>query len=146
MSEKKIESLMRDYIEAVVKKDVEKALSLFAEDAVYVTPEGTFKGKKELKRYLTWSAQSVPDLTVRDAGIEIVVKGNKGVYEHVLEGTIEGMKYEALAICVYEFSDEKIQRLRSVYDRLSIGKQVAKGWLAKRLVSSFVKRAEKGLR
>jgi len=146
MSEKKIESLMRDYIEAVVKKDVEKALSLFAEDAVYVTPEGTFKGKKELKRYLTWSAQSVPDLTVRDAGIEIVVKGNKGVYEHILKGTIEGMKYEALAICVYEFSDEKIQRLRSVYDRLSIGKQVAKGWLAKRLVSSFVKRAEKGLR
>ena len=146
MSEKKIESLMRDYIEAVVKKDVEKALSLFAEDAVYVTPEGTFKGKKELKRYLTWSAQSVPDLTVRDAGIEIVVKGNKGVYEHVLKGTIEGMKYEALAICVYEFSDEKIQRLRSVYDRLSIGKQVVKGWFAKRLVSSFVKRAEKGLR
>ncbi len=145
MSEEKIESVMRDYIAALVKRDVEKALSFFAEDATLVTPEGTFKGKEELKRYLTWSAQSVPDLTVTDAGIGIMVQENRAVYEHVLAGTIEGVKCEWLGMCVYEFSDEKIQHLRTVHDRLSTAKQVTKGWLAKRIVSSIIKRAEKGL-
>jgi len=145
MSEEKIESVIRDYGEAIEKRDVEKALSFFAEDSTWVTPEGTFKGKEELKRYLTWSFQSVPDLTITDTGIGIMVKGDKAVYEHIFAGTIEGVKTEWLAICVYEFSDEKIQHLRTVYDRLSTAKRVAKGWLAKRMISSIVKRAEKGL-
>jgi hypothetical protein len=32
---------------------VEKALSFVAEDAVWMAVEGTFKGKKEWKHYLT---------------------------------------------------------------------------------------------
>jgi len=48
-------------------------------------------------------------------------------------------------MCAYEFTDDKIQEVRTVYDRLLIAKQVAKGWLAKRLVNSIVKQAEKGL-
>jgi len=146
MSEEKIEGVIRDFTEAEVKKDVEKALAFFAEEATWVTPFGTFKGKEELKRYLTWMAQSTPDLTVADAGIGIMVQGNKAVYEHVLSGTIEGMKCEWLAMCVYEFSDEKIQHLRTVFDRLALAKQVAKGWFAKRVIGSIIKRAEKGLR
>ena len=138
MSEENIENTMRNFIAALVERDVEKSLSFFAEDATYVTPEGTFKGKEELRRYLTWSAQNVPDLTVTDTGIGIMVKGNKAVYEHTIAGTIEGVKCKWLTICMYEFRNDKIQRLRSVCDRLSIGKQVAQGWLAKRAVNSFI--------
>lgn len=146
MSEEKIESIMRDFVKAFTKRDVEKAVSFFTEDATWTTPEGTFKGKEELKRYLTWLAQSTPDLTVTDSGIGIMVQGNKGVYEHIFAGTREGVRGEMLVMCVYEFSDEKIQHARSVYDRLSLAKQVSKGWLAKRVVNCVVKRAEKGLR
>jgi ketosteroid isomerase-like protein len=39
MSEKEIESIVRDLREAYVKRNVEKILSFFAEDAVLVTPE-----------------------------------------------------------------------------------------------------------
>jgi len=145
MSEEKLESIMRDFVQAAEKKDVEKALSFLAEDAVYVTPEGTFKGKEELKRYLTWLAQVSPETTIRDAGIGIMVKGNKAVFEHLIEGTYEGMKYQVPTLCVYEFSDDKIQNLRTVQDRLSIVKQVAKGWFARMVVNSIIKRAEKGL-
>lgn len=145
--EEKIENIIRDYGEAIEKWDVEKALSFFAEDATLVTPEGTFKGKEELRRYLMWSAQSIPDLMVTDTGIGLMVKGNKAVYEHVYKGTIEGVKCEWLAICVYELSDEKIQHLRSVYDRLSTAKQaVRERWLAKIVINYIVKRTEKGLR
>lgn len=146
MSEAKIESVIRDFSDAVAKGDVEKALSFFAEDATWVNPVGTFKGKEELKRYLTWQAELISDLTIMEAGVRIMLLGDKAVQEQVVAGTTEGMKWQAPAVSVYEFSDDKIQHLRCVYDRLSMLQQAAKGWVAKRIVSSIVKRAEKGLR
>ena len=111
MAEKKIESLIRGFVDAFAKGDVETALSFFTEDAVWGAPEGTFKGKEEMKRYITWSIQVTPDKKFRDAGIGIMVKGNNAVWEYVIEGvTLEGMKFEVLGICVYELSDEKIQK------------------------------------
>jgi len=143
MSEKKLESIMRESVEALNKRDFEKALSFFAEDAVWVAPEGTFKGKAEIKRYLTWGRKEHPDQRLRDVGI--TVKGNKGVYEHIMEGTIDNMKYETMVMCIWEFSGEKIQQLKSLYDRLSIAKQVAKGIISKRAVTSMLNQFEKGL-
>ncbi len=143
--EEKIKSIVRNFIEAIEKKDVDRALSFFAKDAAWVTPEGTFKGKEELRRYLIWLAQSTPNLTITQIKIGIMAEENKTVYEHLLKSAIEGMKWEVPVICVYEFSGEKIQHLRSVYDRLSMAKQMAKGWLAKSVVSSIIKLVEKGL-
>jgi predicted ester cyclase len=145
MSEKKIEGIMRGFVKAIEENNVEKALSFLTDDVDYVTPEGTFKGKEELRRYLTWGTQTTPNQKVRDSGIGIMVKGNKAVFEHIVEGTYEGARYEALTMCMYEFSDEKIQHLRTVVDRLSIAKQVARGWFAKRIINSIIARAEKGL-
>ena len=145
MSEQRIEGIMRDFVKAIEQKDVEKALSFLAEDADYVTPEGTFKGKEELRRYLTWVIQSSPDQRIVDAGINIMVKGGKAVYEHNVVATYKGTKYEVPTVCVYEFEGEKIQHLRTVSDRLTIAKQVAKGWLEKVIVNSFLSRMEKGL-
>jgi len=122
VSEKRIEGMMRDFVKAVEGKDVEKALSFLADDADYITPEGTFKGKGELRRYLTWVIQSSPDQKILDAGIGIMVKGGKGVYEHNVVATYKGMKYEVPTICVYEFNGDKIQHLRTVPDRLTIAK------------------------
>jgi hypothetical protein len=56
------------------------------------------------------------------------------------------MRAEVLAMCAWEFNNGKIQRMSTVMDRLSMARQGAKGWLAKWLVNSIVKRAEKGLR
>ena len=52
MNDEKIASIMRDLIKSLETDDVEKTLSLFAEDGVVVNPDGTFKGKEELRRYL----------------------------------------------------------------------------------------------
>jgi ketosteroid isomerase-like protein len=151
MSEKKIESIVRDFGEAFVKRDVEKMLSFFAEDAVWVSPVGTFKGKEELKHVLTWDTQIMPTVKSRRSGIGIMIKENKAVTEDISEGEYEGKKYEVPAITVFEFSDDKIQHIRLFYDKLSIIKQVTMqyegvtGWFAKSLVNSIVKRAEKGL-
>lgn len=147
MSEKKIESIIRDMFDAFAKGDVEKTLSYFTEDAIWVAPEGTFKGREELKRFLTWSVQTVPEKKQRDMGIGIMVKGNKAVWEYVFEGvTSDGRKLEIPGVCVYEFSGEKIQQHRAFYDRLTAAKRAARGWLGKRIINAAVNRYERGLR
>ena len=146
MSEEKIESVIRGWRAAVEKADVEKALSFVAEDAVWVNNEGTFKGKEEWKRYLTWMAKVTPDVKFKDAGIGVMTKGNKAVSQFTVEAkTSDGMRFEVLGICLYEFKNDKIQQHWSISDRLSAAKQAAKGTVAKRVVSTIVNRMEKGL-
>ena len=48
-------------------------------------------------------------------------------------------------MCVYEFSGDKIQSIRSVWDRLTMAKQVAGGVVDKWMVGSLVGSMEKGL-
>jgi len=152
VSEERIESIVRDFGEAFVKRDVEKMLSFFAEDAVWVSPVGTFKGKEGLRRVLTWDTQVSPTAKSKRSGIGIIVKENKAVSEALGEGLVEGKKYESLGITVFEFSGDKIQHIRFFYDKLSIIKQVTMqykgvtGWFAKRLINYIVRRGEKGLR
>jgi hypothetical protein len=70
-----------------VKRDLEKTLSFLTED-VLVQPEGTFRGKEEAERFLARdAAQRTPDFKTREAGIGIMVKGNKAVWEWVYEGS-----------------------------------------------------------
>ena len=146
MADEKIAVIMRDFIQALERKDLEKALSLCADDVVYVTPEGSFKGKEELKRYLMWFFDVGQNVKVTESGNKIIVQGNRAFYEHIVSATYQGVRTESLVICAYEFSGEKIQQMRTVQDRLLIVKQAVKGWPAKWLVNYIVKRAEKGLR
>jgi len=143
MSNEEIANIMRDYVQAMAKGDVEKMLSLSTEDAVWVSPNGTFKGKDELRRYLSGSAKSMQDMTVTETGNGIIVQGNKAFFEHVMAATVQGRRAEVLAMCAYEFSDGKIKEVRTVFDRLSLAQQAAKGWLPKMLVNFIVKQAEK---
>jgi len=144
MAEEKIAGIMRDFVKAMGKGDVEKMLSFLTEDAVWANPNGTFKGKEELRRYLTAMSESMKDITVTECGNGIIVQGNKAFFEHVIGGTIEGRRAEALAICAYEFSGDKIKEVRTTYDRLLMAQQAATG-LGKWMVNMIVKQSEKGL-
>jgi len=76
MSEEKIVGIVRDFIGAYMRRDVDKVLSFLTEDVDWVQPEGTLKGKEEVKHTFTFMTQRTPDLKIRDAGIGILVKGN----------------------------------------------------------------------
>lgn len=146
VSEEKIESVIRAWGAALEAKDMEKALSLVADDAVWMNDEGTFKGKEQWKRYLAWMAKQIGEEKFKDTGIGIMVKGNKAVWQFTLEGkTLDGMKFEVPSVCLYEFKNEKIFQHTTITDRLSLAKQVAKGAVQKRIVNSMVNAAEKGL-
>ena len=143
MTNEEITNIMRDFAQTMAKGDVEKTLSFFAEDGVLVCPNGTFKGKDELRRHLSAEAESMQDMTATETGNGIIVEGNKAFFEHVIAGTVQGRRAEVLAMCAYEFSDGKIKEVRAVFDRLSLAQQAAKGWLPKMLVNFIVKQAEK---
>ena len=145
MAEEKIPGIMRDFVKALGERDVEKTLSFLTEDAVWVNPDGTFKGREELRRYLTVFFEPIRDMKVTETGNGIIVQGNKAFFEHVLAGTMGGKKFEALAMCAYEFSDNKIKEVRTTFDRLLMAQQAATG-LGKWMVNMVVKQAEKGLR
>jgi ketosteroid isomerase-like protein len=148
MSEEKIVSVIRDFVEAYVKRDVEKTLSFLTEDVVWVQPEGTFKGKGEVKRLLAWLPQSFwwSQVKVRDAGVGILVRGNKAVYEQIIEGvSAHGRTYEAPAISIFEFSGEKIQQHRTLCDRMTLGKQGCGGWVGRRILMGILNTWEGGL-
>jgi ketosteroid isomerase-like protein len=146
MSEMNIEMLIRNFLDAYMKQDVDSTLSFFAENAVWHVPEGVFKGK-EAKRYLTWAFKINRQIKFRDAGIGLVVKGNKAVYEYMMEAvTSEGTKYETPGVCIYEIDNGKIKQHTVLYDRLSVAKQAVKGAVSKRVVNSVLNKMEKGLR
>ena len=70
-----------------------------------------------------------------------MVKGNKAVWECIFEGvTRDSRKLEIPGVCVYEFSGEKIQQHRAFYDRVSMGKKAAKGWLEKKIINAVASR------
>ena len=144
MADEKIPGIMRDFAKTMEKGDVEKMLSFFTEDAAWVNPNGTFKGKEELRRYMTVFLGSMKDVTVTECGNGIIVQGNKSFFEHVIGGTIDGRRAEVLAMCAYEFSGDKIKEVRTTYDRLSMAQQAATG-LGKWMANMIVKQMEKGL-
>jgi ketosteroid isomerase-like protein len=146
VSDETIVNIMHDFMRALEKADVEKILSLSAEDVVWITNEGTFKGKQEMKRYLTWMAGNWKEAKITETGNGIIAQGDKAFVEHILSGTIQGKRVEVLGLCAWEIKNGKIQRMATVMDRLSMAKQAAKGWLARCVVNSVTKQAEKGLR
>ena len=145
MAKEEIISIMRNFKDAYNKKDLEESLSFFTEDADWVNPDGVFKGKEEIKSYLKWVFEIIPDHKIIESGVKIIAEEDRAVYEHILEGSYEGMKYQILGLCIYEFKEDKIKHVRAVYDRLSLAKQVAKGQIVKTAVNSIINRMEKGL-
>jgi ketosteroid isomerase-like protein len=144
--EEKLESIIRDFVEAFTKKNVDRMMSFFTEDAVWVAPEGVFSGKDEVRRYLTWYSPEDFRMKLVDAGVGVVVKGNKAVFQYTIEATSkDGVKCVTPGVSVYEFSGERIQRKTAVFDRLSIANQAAKGGLDRWVMGVVLGRLEKGL-
>ena len=146
MPEEKIPSSMRESVQTLSDGDVEKSLAYFTEDAVWVSPFGTAKGKDELRRFTAWMYDQMKDIEVKECGNGIIAQGNKAFFEHELSSTMEGKRVTGLAFCAYEFEGDKIKNVRTTYDRLSMAQQAVKGWLPKMMVNMMVKQAEKGLR
>jgi len=145
MSEDKKAEMMREFGKTFESNDFNKLDSLCADDVVMSTPMGTFNGKEELKLYLNWMADNIKDFKSTEAGNGILVQGDKAFFEHTFSGVMQGEKAEFLAMCAYEFHDDKIKTVRTVFDRLSIAEQASSKWIEKKFVNTIVNQMQKGL-
>ena len=145
MSEDKKAEILREYVEAFESNNFEKVVSLCTDDIIFESPMGIFRGKEDLKRYFDWLSENITDNKVTEAGNGILVQGDKAFFEHTISGTMQGEKASFLAICAYEFSDDKIKTVRFLFDRLSIAEQASSKWLEKKFVNTIVNQMQKGL-
>jgi hypothetical protein len=146
MTDEQMKNAIRGFLQASTAGDVDKALSFLAADAMWVGPDGTFKGTVEIQRYLTAMNQIFKDGKATETGIGILIEGNIGVIEHNLSGIMRGLKGEIPAVCIYEFKNDKIQNIRGFFDRLALAKQGARGPSEKMVVNMVVNSMEKGFR
>ena len=144
MNDQQIKDSIRGFLKSWTSGDLKNALSYFAEDALFTTPLGSFKGTKEIEKYIEWVNRVTQDYKMTETGIGIITQGDIGVIEYNLSGISRGMKWEVPGIAIYKFKDGKIADMRGVYNILSRSQQTTKG-LSKWVVNRIVKGAHKGL-
>ena len=54
MTDTKKEKAIRDFIDALCKKDIDGAMTFFTDDATWTNTEGVFKGTDEINKYTRW--------------------------------------------------------------------------------------------
>lgn len=145
MSEEKKISMMHDFVKSLEAKDREKMMSIITDDFCWHTPSGSFCGREELSRYLDWFEKNIDNLKFKGVGLDILIQGDRAIYEHEISGKMQGEKVTFPSMCSYKFNGEKIQEVNTVYDRLSLAEQASSSWLPKKMVNTVVNQMEKGL-
>ncbi len=145
MAEKEIENIIRNLIDSLEKKDIDKTLSFFTDDATWFTTQGTFKGREEIRRYVTWMVNTLKDLKFTFDGVGILIQGDKAVAQSTFDALYNGIKIKVGNVCTYEFSEDRIKNHWTIIDRLSLAQQAAKGPIERMAVKNIVARSEKGL-
>ncbi len=145
MTEQEIKDSIRGFLKSITAGDIKNALLSFAEDAVWTSPQGIFKGIPQIEKLLTWMDRTIEDYKITETGIGIIVQGDTGVVEHDLSGTYNGMRGEVPAMCIYEFKNGKITNVRAFHDRLTLAQQATKG-ISRWVVNAVVNGTTKGLK
>ncbi len=143
--EEKVESTAREFLKALEAKHVEQVLACFTEDGIWISPEGTFNGKTSIKRYLEWQFNQASEMKLRECGNGIVVMGNRAFIEHAIAYRRHGEYIEYVVLCALEMKDDRVHRIRTVYDRLSLEQKLAKGRISRWAINHTLKQAEKKL-
>ena len=133
-------------------RDVERMLTLFADDAQVTMAPGTFQGKAAIRKLFEWETRMAPVATSKDAGLGMAVVGRSVVWECQISETMQGVPCTTDAVRILEFDDAGlIRRYRSYYDKLDVMEKIASGmsgvygWVARALIGYLVAQGKKGL-
>lgn len=124
MPERATVELLKAFLEAFNRHDLDAIMSYFADDCVFYMPRGAsprgdkYVGKAEVRAGLTQRFQGIPDVhygeDVHWAG------GDLGVSEWTLTGTsVTGQRMRVRGVDLLEFADGKIIRKDSFWKILT---------------------------
>jgi len=132
-----------DFHAALNNRDLDKAMSLFADDASWIVmPGATVYMKQDIRKYFEKIMKTYPKFIVRDIHPP-VVSGEMLTHDYIHEVRLQdGREGQIPAIVVMELRNGKITQVRHYIDKLEAAKQMAKGAVTKRAVASIVKQVE----
>lgn len=120
MSHVVTQRLLKGFLEAFNRHDLDAIMDFFAEDCVFYMPRGTaprgdrYVGKAEVREGLAKRFEGIPDVHYGDD--RHWVGDNFGVSEWTLTGTsVSGKKIEVRGVDLLEFVDGKITRKDSFW-------------------------------
>jgi ketosteroid isomerase-like protein len=135
--------ILTDLHAAMNSRDLDKAISFFADDAsLIVMPGGTCYSKGEIRKYFEKLMQAYEKFNLRDIHPP-VISGEMATHEYMIDVKLKGGPEGSVpSVAVAEFRNGRITQLRMYTDKLEAAKQLAKGTLAKRTVATVAKRVE----
>lgn len=105
------EASVRGICDALVRRDVVKALSFFADDATLTWGPFEFEGRERIKTWIAELEEMFPELIFREKSLKAQRDG--ATQEFVIEAFIpDGRKALLPGTAIYEFRDGKIKLLR----------------------------------
>ena len=130
---KAVEQRIRDYFEAMDRRDVAAMAEHWRDDGVEdIVPVGVLRGKEELSRFLDATFRAVPD--ARTTVGRIVAGETSCAVEWRLEGTFDGapfmdieptgMHVEVRGFDLFELEDGQIVSNTAYYDGASFARQI----------------------
>lgn len=120
MSDHVSRELLKSFLEAFNRHDLDSIMSYFADDCVFYMPRGArprgdqYVGKNEVRAGLAKRFEGIPDVHYGDD--QHWVCGNIGVSEWTLTGTsVSGQRIEVRGVDLLEFEQGKIIRKDSFW-------------------------------
>jgi len=128
---------------AINNRDLDKAMSLFADDASWIVmPGGTCYTKDEIRKYFEKTMKTYEKFVLRDIHPP-VVSGDMLTHEYIHEVRLhDGREGQIPAVVVMELRNGRITQVRHYLDKLEAAKQMAKGSVARLAVASVAKEVE----
>jgi ketosteroid isomerase-like protein len=135
--------ILSDLHAAINSRDVDRAMSLFADDASFIMmPDGRCSSKDEIRKYFEKMMKTYERLLFRDIQPP-VVSGEMATHEYMIDLKLrDGPEGTVPALVVAEFHNGRITEIRQYVDKLEAAKQLAKGLVAKRAVAGVAKQVE----
>jgi len=145
MTTQETKDLIRGFLKSWVAGDAKQAMTVFTEESVWTTPQGSYKGLAQIEKFLKWPITTIKDYKITENGVGVLVEGDSALIEHELSGYINGKFFKVPANCVWEFRNGKVIKLRTFFDVLSQAQQVASGTFPMMAVKAITKATRKGL-
>lgn len=120
MSEHATVDLMKGFLDAFNRHDLDAIMGYFADDCVFYTPRGAgprgdrYRGKDEIRAGVARRFEGIPDVHYADD--RHWACGDFGVSEWTLTGTsVSGKRLEVRGVDLFEFVGGKIRRKDSFW-------------------------------
>jgi limonene-1,2-epoxide hydrolase len=119
------EQVVRRFLAALKRSDVDELVSFFSEDAVWTDgPRGTYRGVDAIRAEIESQVQLVPSLTVEVKNL--VATGGTVMVERADTFETQGKSFDLEVVGVFEVDGSRlIKRLRDYYDLNSLMDRVA---------------------